>query len=163
MCILQPGRFPVVVQSYRRGGQLRMSCSSKRRWGFVLLAFVVIVLIASTLDTGDHVTASNRRKIKAGMTEKEVEEILGPEGDHTGWPHAWNGPAGGWREDTRLPTVSELVTFKHWAGEQGWIIVVFYDGTVATSCFASTADRGFDNRLTRLWTFFREKLAQAIP
>jgi SmpA / OmlA family len=93
---------------------------SRRTLRRLLLILALAVLVAASgsflLPRGDaRITQANCDKIREGMTKQEVEAILGPPGNYTGWPHA-------------VPESSrELVASGLWVGEDG-IILVSFDG-----------------------------------
>jgi hypothetical protein len=64
----------------------------------LLLVFRVVILFYDRPSPG--ITLENAERIRVGMSEKEVEEILGEEGKrglrpHLGNPQDWNGGAWG--------------------------------------------------------------------
>jgi hypothetical protein len=86
----------------------------------------------------DQITQANCDKIKEGMTEEEVEKILGAqEGDHTSWPTVSSlMPTPPPREYWRIEfPEGHGYTVKDWTGEDGCIDVQFIDGKVYHAVF----------------------------
>jgi hypothetical protein len=84
----------------------------RKRLLLLLLSLAVLIAVFGSflLPRPDaRITPANCDRIREGMTRQEVEAILGPPGNYTGWPHAH-------------PPLDD----QYWFGEEAFIIVHFH-------------------------------------
>jgi hypothetical protein len=120
-----------------------------RRLLLLLLAVAVLAVPSGYLllpSRDARITWANCAKIKKGMTEQEVEAILGPPGNYTGWPHG--EPPFYWYERPAE---------KYWFGEEA-LIRVSFDPVERTVCFAEShpSSSVYKDRRGRLLDWLRD-------
>lgn len=86
--------------------------------------------------------------IRHGMSGEQVEDLLGPPGDHRGWRTVEKLA----REDTALDPPEAQV----WRGDHGTIIVGYDAGRVNFTRFEEAADQGLLDGLRRWLGLSRE-------
>ena len=103
------------------------------RWLLALAGLVVLVAGASVLwPRADRITQENFDRINDGMSQAEVEAILGPPGDFRTLPPAPVDATHQLPIDTTDPT-DESIHEVRWFGDKGWIVVGFTNNDQVTS------------------------------
>lgn len=91
-----------------------------KRWhviaGFVVLVLATLLVLSLIPSTGP--TPANVKKIKRGMTQAEVEAILGPPTSEQ------------WYPDNPDESRATWWTIAAWEPSDGYLVVVFYGGQV---------------------------------
>jgi hypothetical protein len=121
----------------------------KKRTAFFTLLLIVLLAIGGVflLPRRDYrITQANCDKIKAGMSMREVEAILGPPGDYTAWP--------------RLNQGGTSAVHCLWWGEDGVIVVQIGKGDLIESAVFVSREYLFDSHPRRMLKWFRDRLAR---
>jgi hypothetical protein len=145
-----------------------------KRWLVWMPSFFgVLVLTAAILFVGraDRVTRPNWGSIKKGMTEKEVEAIMGgPCGNYSKWPRIVIAETA----DGKAFTPAGIAIFgpghvplgqslKIWLGEEGRIVTVFgEDGRVVSTMYSETPKQ-CKGRVREFRSWLRRWIDNLVP
>jgi hypothetical protein len=121
----------------------------KKRAVFFAVLLIVLSAIGGMflLPARDYrITQANCDKIKAGMSMREVEAILGPPGDYTAWPQLNEG--------------GTSPGYCFWWGERGVIVVRPGREDLIESASFAPRENLFDSRPKRVLKWLRDRLAK---